>query len=354
VQLSPFGRGLEDFLDFAGRLPDRGEPYTPVAFLLSRAHGYEPVNYRCRMLDFFPIGPADIELRELFNVAWHPAGVAEGKPAAPDVQSLPSGVYGNVFDVLVDQPEKAKAVFDYPVVWAAGDVDLGGPWPAVLEDYVRKGGTLVVNVEAAKALPPALLGVKPTGKTHTAEEWRPEGGEARPCVPFEVAEVEKGDAAVLARAGEDAPLVTRNKVGEGAVVVTLVPRLLGQDERAHPALPYLMNCLTDGLLPVEVRRADGSPLQGEVMYQVNKTRDGWLVLLVNNGGVDKTPNGVARVDRRAVADVVVRTALPVSKATEYTEPRDLTPEKGQDGFAVRVRVHPGDVQVVYLTAGKPG
>ena len=104
------------------------------------------------------------------------------------------------------------------------------------------------------------------------------------------------------------------------MIVTLVPRLLGQDERAHPVLPYLMNGLTAGLLPVEVRRADGSALQGEVMYQVNRTKDGWLVLLVNNSGVDKTQNGVARVDRRAFADVMVRTALPVQSVKEMTGP----------------------------------
>ncbi len=347
IDLSPFGRDTDDFMGFVNRLPDRGEPYTPVAFLLSRSHGYEPVNNNCRMLQFFTEDRADLELRELFNVAWHPAGIMEGKPAAPDVQSMPSGVYGNLFDVLVDDPQRTEAIFDYPVVWAAGDVDLGGAWPAVLEDYVRKGGTLVVNIEAAKSLPPKLLGLKPTGKTATAEEWAPAVGDSRPAVPFEIAEVEKGDAVVLAWAGK-APLVTRNAVGEGAVIVTLVPRLLGLDERAHPVLPYLMNGLTDGLAPVEVRRADGSPLRGEVMYQVNRTKDGWLVLLMNNHGVDKTQNGVARVDRRAFVDVVVRTALPVQSVSEMTGPRDLTMEKHKEGTEVRLRVQPGDVQVVPL------
>ena len=266
------------------------------------------------------------------------------------MQSLPSGVYGNMFDVLVDRPERARAVVDYPVVWAAGDVDLGGVGPAVLEDYVRKGGTLVVNIEAAKALPAKLLGVKPTGQTHVEEDWAPAVGEPRPAVPFEVAEVETDGATVLAWAGARTPLVTRNAVGEGAVIVTLVPRLLGQDERAHPVLPYLMNGLTAGLSPVEVRRADGSPLQGELMFQVNRTKDGWLALLVNNNGVDKTQNGVARVDRRAFVDVLLRTALPVQAVKEYTGPRDLTAEKGKDGATeVRVRVQPGDVQVVGFT-----
>jgi hypothetical protein len=352
IDLSPFGRATEDFQSFVTRLPDRGEPLTPVAFLLGHAHGYEPVNYRCKMLHAFPQSRADVELRELFNVAWHPAGVVEGKPAAPDVQSLPSGVYGNIFDVLVDRPSKAKALYRYPVVWAAGDVDLGGEWPNILDDYVRKGGTLVVNVEATKPLPAILLGVKPTSKTLVAEEWRPEGGEARPATPFEVAEVTLDGATVLAWADGKTPLLTRHKVGEGAVLVSLVPRLLGQDERAHPATPYLFNGVTANLLPVEVCRADGSPLQGEIMYQVNRTKDGYLVLLANNGGVDKTQNGVARVDRRAFVDVQVRTALPVASAKEYTEPRDLKPERDGGATVVKVRVHPGDVQVMYLTAGK--
>jgi hypothetical protein len=352
IQLSPFGRATEDFHAFVNRLPDRGEPCTPVALLLSHAHGYEPVNYHCKMLGHFGKDKNDRELRELFNVCWHPAGVVEGKPASPDVQSLPSGVYGNVFDVLVDRPSRAKAIFRYPVVWVAGDVDLSGPWPALLEDYVRKGGTLVLNVESSQKLSPKLLGVKLTGKTVLAEEWRPEGGKARPAVPFEVAGVELRGAAVLARATAKFPLITRHALGKGAVLLTLVPHLLGQDERAHPALPYLMNGLTEKLLPVEVRRADGSPLRGEVMYQVNRTKDGYLVLLVNNGGVDKTPNGVARVDRRQFVDVLLRTDLPVSAAKEYTEPRALTPEKAKDGTRLRLRVHPGDVQAVYLTTGK--
>jgi hypothetical protein len=51
----------------------------------------------------------------------------------------------------------------------------------------------------------------------------------------------------------------------------------------------------------------------------------------------------------AFVDVVLHTQLPVASATEYTQPRDLPVHKGKDGAAaVRVRVHPGDVQVVYL------
>jgi hypothetical protein len=85
------------------------------------------------------------------------------------------------------------------------------------------------------------------------------------------------------------------------------------------------------------------------MYQVNRTKDGWLVALVNNRGIDKTQHGIARVDRRAFVDVLVRTKLQVQSAKEYTDPRDLALVKGAVGSEIRLRVHPGDIQVVRLT-----
>jgi hypothetical protein len=331
-------------MDFVKQVQDRGEPMTPVAFLLSHAHGYEPVNYVCKMLHHFRQSEADRELRELFNVAWHPAAIAEGEPASPDVQSMPSGIHGNSFDVLVDRPDRAKAIHDYPVLWPAGDVDLGGEWPKVLADYVEKGGTLVVNAVAAKKLPTSLLGVELTGKTAVASKWAPEGEKkGLDAVPFDVALATLKGATVLASAGKDLPLVTRHAVGKGAVILTLVPRLVGHDERAHPLTPWLMNGIMDGLLPVAVRRADGGPLTGELMYQVNRTANGYLVLLVNNRGVDKTQNGIARVDRRRYADALIRVREPVRSAQQLTGPGAAALV---EGVGIRVRVQAGDVQVV--------
>jgi hypothetical protein len=348
VQLSPFGRATEDFMAFVDRLPDRGEPYTPMGVLLSYGHGYERVNYACKMLNLFPEDRADLELRELFNVFWYPSAITEGLPAAPDVQSLPCGRFGDIFDVLVDRPARAKAIFGYPIIWAAGDVDLMALGLPTLQDYVKRGGTLVVNVAAAKGLPSELLGVKLTGKSTRAEEWTPEDGKVQPTTPFEVAGAELAGAKSLAWAGDKRPLITRHAVGGGAVILTLCPRMLGQDERAHPALPYLMNGLTANLLPVEVRLGDGRRAKGEIMYQVNQTKNGWLVSLVNNRGVDKTQNGVARVDRRQFVDVVIRAREPVKSAKEYTASRELPVAQGKDGGEIRVRVPAGDVQVIGL------
>jgi hypothetical protein len=348
IQLSPFGRATEDFQAFVDRLPDRGEPLTPIAILLSHGHGYERVNYHCKMLGVFPEDARDLELRELFNGCWHPSSILEGQPASPDVQSMPAGTYGDIFDVLVDRPVRAKALFNYPVVWAAGDANLSGAMLPIVEEYVQKGGTLVVNIAAAKDLPEKLLGLRSKAKLLRCERWSPDGEAARPAPPFDVSQVELAGAKVLAWADPQVPLITRHAVGAGAVIVTLVPHLIGLDERAHPSLPFLMNGLTQRLLPIEVRLADGKRPQGEVQYQVNKTKDGYLVALYNHRGIDKTQTGIARVNRRAFADVVLRTALPVKTAREFTGPRDLELTRTGQGTEVRVRVPVGDLLVVYL------
>src|SRR5438046_8782142 len=83
VQLSPFGRATEDFHAFVDRLPDRGEPYTPVGVLLSHGHGYERVHYSCKMLNVFAEDKADLELGELFNAFSCLTGVLEGQAQPP-------------------------------------------------------------------------------------------------------------------------------------------------------------------------------------------------------------------------------------------------------------------------------
>ncbi len=352
VQLSPFGRATEDFQAFVDRLPDRGEPYTPIAFLLSYGHGYDSVNYTCKMMNVFLQDENDIELRELFNVAWYPTAVLEGLPQAPDVQSMPSGIYGNIFDVLVDRPGKASAITSYPVVWAAGNVVLDDAWMPVIEDYLKKGGTFVINIEAAKKNRNLLklIGVDLKNKTKISQKWTLDGKNFYPCISYSVELVDiTAKSQTIAFSEDQTPIIIKTNVGNGAIILTLVPHMVCMDERAHPALPYLMNLLTDKLLPFEIYSADGKPLSVQIMYLVNKTRDGWLVGLFNNQGIDKTQNGIARVDRTKSVELDIQTSLPVKSAREYTQPRELKIEKSGGNASVKIKVEPGDVQVVYFT-----
>lgn len=348
IQLSPFGRGTDDFMKLIRKFPDPGEPITPVAFLLSHAHGYEPINYRARMLHHFHESAADRELRELFNVAYHPVARLEGEPASPYRQSMPGGTFGNIFDVLVDRPARIKAIHNYRVVYAAGDVNLA-PLADELTRYVQAGGTLVVNVNAIKGLPKGLTGLTPAGKRARAEAWEAEA-DRKEAVPFEVEQVTLDTARAVAKAGER-PIITRNAVGKGAVVVTLVPGMMGLDERAHPALPGLIAGLVKGQLPVEVSGTDGAGPPKGLLYQLSRNERGIVVTLLNTNGVDKTQSGIARVDRRQTMDVRL-TAPGLSAATlhngDEAESLKLTATpKGPP--AATVRLGPGGLAIVQLT-----
>ncbi len=347
IQLSPFGRGTEDFMDLVKNGPAPGEPVSPVAILLSHAHGWEPTSNDCKMLHHFRESAADRELHELFNVCYGPVGERESRPASPYMQSMPPARLGNVFDVLVDRPARVKALHAYPVVYAAGEVALG-PIKDDLRKYVEGGGTLVVNINALAGLPAELTGVKPLGKRARAERWSglKAAGET---TPFEVEEVTLAGAKAVMTADKK-PLVTLNKVGKGNVFVTLVPGMMGLDERAHPALTELIAYLALRTSPVMLTMKSG-----HVMHQIGRDKDGLIVTMLNPDGVDKTQNGVARVDRRAFADLLL-TARHVEKADRWADGRlvPLPVGKGDDGLcSVPLKLGPGSLTLVKLTIKAP-
>jgi hypothetical protein len=100
-QLNPLGRITDEFMRFAEKHPDRGTPYTPVAFLLDPAHGWEMTDYPQWPFEVSQINRSDRALRELFGVAYYPGLVVEGEPATGDRQAFVNGVFGDIFDVLV-------------------------------------------------------------------------------------------------------------------------------------------------------------------------------------------------------------------------------------------------------------
>ena len=102
-QLNPLGRITDEFIRFAEKHPDRGTPYTPIAFLLDPAHGFEMTDYPQWPFEVSQIDRSDRALRELFGVAYYPGLVVEGEPAMADRQPFVSGVFGDIFDVLTTQ-----------------------------------------------------------------------------------------------------------------------------------------------------------------------------------------------------------------------------------------------------------
>lgn len=344
-QLNPLGRITDEFVRFAERHPERGTPYTPVAFLLDPAHGFEMTDYPQWPFGVSQINRSDRALRELFGAAYFPGTVVEGEPASADAQAFVNGVFGDIFDVLAASEERAEAIDAYRAVVVGGSVEWGRGWDERLKKYVRGGGTVFVNAAQAKGLSSELLGVRFTGESFEADEGRCLGeGETEIDLSgqvFRYERIEPRGARVLIQTPGGEPIVTVNRVGRGQVIFCAIPDLLGLDERITPGATHALTHLFAGASPVRVT--------GEVEHLVNRTPRGWVVTLINNYGVDKPQQGMARVDRTAFVDVELGLAgLDVSRAEEWTTGETLDVTRGAQGAGLKVRIPPGGVRIVEL------
>jgi hypothetical protein len=333
-QLNPLGRITDEFLRFAEKHADRGTPYTPIAFLLDPAHGFEMTDYPQWPFEVSQIDRGDRALRELFGVAYYPALVVEGEPAIADRQPFVAGVFGDVFDVLTTD---ATSFDRYRAVVLGGRAS----WNSRLEQYLRNGGTVVLNAAQIAGVPEPVLGVRLTNALAETDDARcllP--GEEKVDLRGQMFRYEKlelkGAKSLLAAPNGDA-LATVNKVGKGTVVFAALPDLLGEDERITPFAAHLLTHVFADATPVRV--------EGDVEYLINRTESGWIVTLLNSKGVYKTQQGMAQVDRDAYVDVSISLrGTKIQSANEWTNEVALKPAAN----LVHVRIAPGGLAVLEL------
>jgi hypothetical protein len=344
-QLNPLGRITDEFMRFAEKHPDRGTPYTPVAFLLDPAHGFEMTDYPHWPFEVSQIDRGDRAIRELFGVAYYPGLVVEGEPAIADRQPFVSGVFGDIFDVLTAadvQGSRSKIqslLPSYRAVVVGGRVDWSAEWIQRLNEYVRNGGTVVINAAQSKNLPEQFSGVRFVNATAEADSARclAPGEEPQDLSGqmFRYEKVELKGASALMAAPNGEPLVTVNKVGKGSVVFAALPDLLGENERITPFAAHMLAHVFADAVPVKI--------SGDVEYLINRTANGWVVTLLNNNGVSKPQQGMAQVDRNA--SVTVTIAAPgVRSAIEWTSDTALKVDKGN----VMLQIAPGSLAIIEI------
>jgi hypothetical protein len=383
-QLNPLGRITDEFVRFAGKHPDPGVAYTPIAFLLDPAHGFEMTDYPQWPFEVSQLNRSDRALRELFGAAYYPGPVREGEPASGERQAFVPGIFGNIFDVLVaapvqnstsggqtqatagsadvpsalsaaganKSPRTGEALFPisavdaYRAVIVGGRIDWTKPWVDKLDSYVRNGGTLVLNSAQTRGLSPELLGVRLTGVTaeaHNAKCLAPnEPEQDLHGQIFRYDRVEAKGAEILIAVPNSDPLVTVNKVGRGRVVLVALPDLLGEDERLVPFVAHLLAHLAADATPVKV--------EGDVEYLINRSARGWVITLFNDNGVFKPQQGLAEVDRSASVNATVSLRdSAISKATEWTTDRTLTVKQSAGSAdSVSLNIAAGGIAVVEL------
>ncbi len=352
VQLSPKGKLVDRFLRVTAQEPDRGSPYTPVAFLVDYAHGWEPApfwpnsfkNWHTHQ-DRFLYGDHERMLEEWFWTAYYPIGPESEKPMTGTNEVYLPGVFGDMFDVICAYPDVSKwrTIDTYPVVIANGNIELTTAEGKRLAKYVADGGTLLVADAHLTGPGVAELKLPTTSNPEEASGYRwhlaaSESADAttvHAAPAFEFRPVPAGAGRPIARTAEGKVFCSSIDRGEGRIVYLSVPRGLSISKHAHPVVARLMAHLTRGLMPIEV--------DGDVQWLVNKTSSGWAVTLLNQAGQKKPQQGITATDFRENRQVTIRCKVPVSTASDLLLPTDPLVVRNN---TLRCEVSAGGVRII--------
>jgi hypothetical protein len=352
VQLSPKGQLVDRFLRVTAKDFDRGQPFTPVAFLVDHAHGWEPAPFWPNSFknwhgqqDRFRFGDHEKMLEEYFWTAWYPIGPESEKPITGTNEVYLPGVFGDIFDVVFAYPDVKRwtTIDTYPVVVATGEIELTAAEGKRLASYIENGGTLLVADTHLTGPGVAELKLPAAGAAKEADKYLWLGGkEAQPSPRFRYRPITlPAGARALATTPSGDVFCAAVDRGKGRLIYLSVPHGLSIGRQAVPVLARLLAHLRSGLMPVEV--------DGDVQWLVNRNEKGWMVTLLNPAGQAKPQQGITPTDYRQNRTVTIRTRVPVKAAVDRLLPTDtlkVTP-KG-DGAEISLTVLAGSVRVIEL------
>jgi hypothetical protein len=347
VQLSPKGKLVDRFLRVTSETPDRGHPFTPVAFLVDYAHGWEPAPFWPNAFknwhgheDRFRPGPHEKMLEEYFQTAYYPIGPESEKPITGTNEVYLPGVFGDVFDVVFAHPDvrRWRTIDTYPVVIVAGEIELTAAEGQRLAQYVTGGGTLLVADAHLTGPGAGALGLPPAGPvTEACGYCWLDDATVHPSQLFRFRPIASKDGRVLATTSEGQPFCTAFDRGRGRLIYLSVPHGLGIDGRAIPVVARLFAHLTRGLMPVTVA--------GDVEWMVNRSETGWLVTLLNPAGQLKPQQGITPTDFRENRPVSIRSLVPIKSARDRLLPDEKLVVEGN---TVSCEVSAGGVRIIEL------
>jgi len=347
VQLSPKGQLVDRFLRTTAEEPDRGAPFTPIAFLVDYAHGWEPApfwpnsfkNWHGHQTKFRP-GDHEKMLEEYFWTAYHPIGPKSEAPITATSEVYLPGVFGDIFDVIFAYPDvsKWKTIDTYPVVIVNGDIELTAPEGQRLAQYVENGGTLLVADAQLTGPGAAALNLPTTtGEGEAARYKWMESNAVYPSSRFKYKRIAAEGGRPLATTDTGDVFCAAFDRGQGRLVYLAVPHGLSIGRQAIPVVARLFAHLSRGLMPVEV--------DGDVQWLVNRTSKGWVVTLMNPAGQDKPQQGITATDYRENRPVTIKARVPITAAHDRLLKTDVLTVKDN---RVALEVPAGAVRIIEL------
>lgn len=341
--LSKYGKKAQDLAKLM-RAVDRGVPYAPFGVIIDKYHGRW--DWWVKPWGRFDETPGDRMVVSFFDQFFPGQSLGHGD----EERFLCPSPYGDTCDVFINDADRSVWK-DYPVLFALGDISWTSDDIDYLRNYVRGGGILVLSEFNIGGWDRKLLGL-------SDRAFVPAGAKT-------VIEDEQG-----------APVLMRKSVDRGWIYVAAADKRLSKGSSKTRAIPgavaypkEFLDALAERFLPVKV--------SGKLETLVNRTPNGWSLMLVNNNGFIKVkerlkpavvdmsitapPNaeegGYFASFKPPVVDMSATENATVLFKDEPTVVRDVISgesfkcERSGSGWAVSVVVKPGDLRLLEAVMG---
>lgn len=310
AELSEYGRRAQGLFK-PMKSTDIGVPYTPFGVLVNKHHGRWSVWGK-------PWGCLEETIGDKMTVRFFDQLFpGQSKGAGNEERYLCPSPYGDTFDVLVNDADR-RVWGAYLVLLAVGDV----PWTKAdieyLKGYVQAGGILCLNEINVNGWPRDDVGL-------AAEAFAP-----------------AGDAVAVLSSRDGAPLLIRHDLGKGCILVaSRTPEEGLQEERAFPS--PLLKALSEQFVPFSV--------QGNVEWLLNRTPNGWVLMLVNNSGFSKTHREAPKIDLSQTQRVAISYRGGRAKVVDLLSDQEIPTRpsaEGISGWPIQVDVRPGELRILQI------
>jgi hypothetical protein len=310
---NPLGVVVGNFADFSlRRHPDRGAPEVPMAILQDHFSGYEPQFgefdqdprkwYRQN-----PYTPGDRMFSGLLDVAYpgyktwgtivadapfritdadgtldaHATRAAYRRALTASTadprawEPMGNTRWGESIDVITDRV-RLDTLLRYRIVLLANSGPIAADLLTDLKEYVRRGGTVVVNAGQLEPGLDSLTDVEISTERRPADSVSWSDGTVIAEKPFYYVPVEPGrDTENIATTTDGGAAIVRHQLGAGSVYLTTADRLL--DATGKGVLMSGRRLLDELQAAVATVTVAGPPLQ----YLVNKVGTTTVVTLIN-------------------------------------------------------------------------
>ncbi|MBI4556455.1 MAG: PQQ-binding-like beta-propeller repeat protein [Candidatus Hydrogenedentes bacterium] len=329
-QLSPYGQNLRTWYEFAQKYPERGVPFTPVAFLVDFQHGWRP---REKVYGVWPPQRRDRSLEAVFGHVFPWGGRLDFERGY-----LPNGPYGDIFDVITNDATE-ETLKQYPVLWPIGKVSISDELKQALVRYVEAGGILILDSVGAEEFSSDFLGVRFRKSLDFACQIQTALQAVAPLrTPYRYRPMLVSlSSQTLAWTEDGDPILAWRRNGKGVLLVTATQYWTDERDRLLPLFGAILRQVTDAFLPV-------TP-PGNVQFLLNRTSTGWVIGLINNDGITKVPTEPAVTDINEIRDCLLRfkdrDRAPLTFTSRMGDFRWNVPAN-----ALQTRLQPGGVAVV--------